>query len=574
MGKLVITLSLLLISTTTFGASEISSSTSLEEESALEITSESLNTTSETKDSTNLDQKSVESEANSESLNLTSEAFNSEDNRPVEEMYSNSISSENDVKDNQFETSEFYIEPSARAVTTNVINDYNGNKGETLTQYFTDGVKTSAFLTDSSGKRIRSWSYHSNGKVKVSYYWNGTIKLTATEYNSNGVMTATYKYHSNNEAKEIVTYYSNGNKRLVRTFDTKGYKLTHVEYSSTGLKNLSYTYYSGTNNVYRRQEFSNNILVETQERYTNGVDVKYLWTYQNNGNVDRRVTYDQSGFRTRTEERYSDGSTNKNIWTYFSNTNDVKQKVSYSSAGVRTRTEERWANGKIKYVWTYQSSGTIVKTKEFYNNSGIKQYTNKYNSSGDINGRESFEDFIMPFKSYKVTCSYACSNYPDNKFHDGLDLQSTTTSGADVMAVASGKVVRSGWHKYGFGYYIVIDHGNGLFTTYGHMKNSLTKNIGDYVVQGDSLGIEGSTGNSTGRYLHLGVSMSVDSNYVNPELYLPNLVRLARVTVYNSANYLENEDASDVISEETNVNIQEKNIFSDNTNNEEVLGGE
>ncbi len=39
-------------------------------------------------------------------------------------------------------------------------------------------------------------------------------------------MTATYKYHSNNQAKEIVTYYSNGNKKLVRTFDTEGYKLT------------------------------------------------------------------------------------------------------------------------------------------------------------------------------------------------------------------------------------------------------------------------------------------------------------------------------------------------------------
>lgn len=407
-------------------------------------------------------------------------------------------------------------ELNSRTTTTYVIKNYNGNQGETLTQYFTNNVKTSAMLTNSSGKKIRSWSYYSNGQVKISYYWNGTIKLTATEYNSNGDKIASYKYHSNNEIKENISYYSNGNKKLERTFDNKGYKLTHIEYLSNGQKSFSYTFFSNTNNIYRRQKFSNNILVETQERYENGTALKYLWTYQSNGKV-------------------------------------IKQKVYYNASGIRLKTEDRWANGNLKYVWTYTSNGNEVSTKIIYDESGNRLYTNTY-SGGVINGRISHEDFIVPLKNAIKTSGFG--DYPG---HKGLDLQSTQRingiPAGDVLAAASGKIVKSGWSSYGYGNHVVIDHGNGLYTLYAHMRSgSLTKNVGDYVVQGEKLGIEGRTGNvsgPTGYHLHFEISTSIYNGQKNPENYLPKLK--SRMIVEEQDTILDEAYPNMYVDEEDNV---------------------
>lgn len=451
MRRKIIVLFLLLTNSINYAASEVTTSV---EESEVRETSE-----------VELESEGNELEVSSDVL--SEEIFKEEESDALNEE-------ESEIEDvNDFET-----EINSRTLTKKVIENYNGNKGETLTQYFENRVKTSAYLTDASGKRIRSWSYHSNGKVKVSYYWNGTIRLRAIQYDINGIKTTTFKYHSNNVAKEIVTYYPNGSQKQARTFDNSGYKLTHIEYSTNGKKTSSYTYYSGTNNVFRRQKFTNGILVETQERYNNGKNIKYLWTYQNQGKT-------------------------------------VKQKIYYNTSGVRIKTEERWANFKLRYVWTYTSSGS-VKTKEHYNANGIKQYTDTYNN-GAVASRKSFEDYIIPLSNSYVTCGYG--GYAG---HRGLDLQSGSKNG-NIQAAASGVVVKSGVDS-GYGNHTVIYHGNGYYTLYAHMKNgSLTKKPGDFVVQGDKLGVEGETGNVTGIHLHFEVSKGLYSGNLEPEKFLPSM---------------------------------------------------
>lgn len=450
----------------------------------------------------------VKVSANSELLsNNNTEIADSEVERKSEVLIVES--GENEM----YEEPEFSVEKNSSNKVT--INDYNGNKGETLTQYFENGVKTSAFLTDSSGKRIRSWSYYSNGNIRMSYYWNGNVKITGTEYDSKGVKLTSYKYHKNNEPKEIINYYSNGKKKLERSFDINGYKLSHIEYLSSGYKKVSFTYYANTNKVFRRQEFVDNELVETQERYGDGIKVKYIWTYQTNGNVNRKISFNTSGYRTKTEERYSNGSTNKYVWTYYSGADKVKQKVSYSSKDVRTKTEERTELGKIKYIWTYYSGGDVVKTKEFYNKNGIKQYTNKYNNKGGLVARESFEEWGSPLKpvSY-TTCSYGNSCYTG---HTGVDFVGKGSNPA-IYTVASGRVVETGYDANGYGNYIVVDHDNGYFTLYAHLSSKSNFTNGQFVIKGDKIGNQGSTGNSTGPHLHFEVRKGGNhiSNNVNP----------------------------------------------------------
>ncbi len=85
------------------------------------------------------------------------------------------------------------------------------------------------------------------------------------------------------------------------------------------------------------------------------------------------------------------------------------------------------------------------------------------------------------------------------KHHDGIDIGANT--GSNVLAVASGTVIRSSWYG-GYGNCIVIDHGGGVVTTYGHFSERLVSN-GQQVKGGQVIGLVGSTGISSGPHLHI-----------------------------------------------------------------------
>ena len=98
-----------------------------------------------------------------------------------------------------------------------------------------------------------------------------------------------------------------------------------------------------------------------------------------------------------------------------------------------------------------------------------------------------------------------------SKNHKGLDI--AFPMGTKVYACESGAVTTAGWVN-GFGKCIIINHGGGLQTVFGHLSDIKVKS-GQKVVRGQYIGNVGSTGNSTGPHLHLGVMLN--GNYVNPE---------------------------------------------------------
>lgn len=100
-------------------------------------------------------------------------------------------------------------------------------------------------------------------------------------------------------------------------------------------------------------------------------------------------------------------------------------------------------------------------------------------------------------------------------FHSGIDLAAPFDS--PILAAANGVVVIVGYDRWGYGNYIVIDHGGGLATVYAHL-NVAGVTRGQVVVQGQVIGREGSTGASTGPHLHLEVR--VNGTPVNPLTYL------------------------------------------------------
>lgn len=93
------------------------------------------------------------------------------------------------------------------------------------------------------------------------------------------------------------------------------------------------------------------------------------------------------------------------------------------------------------------------------------------------------------------------------EFHRGQDF--VAQCGTQVHAAAAGKVTFAGWHPYGGGNRIVVDHGNGLETTYNHLS-SFNVQVGQTVNRGDVIALSGTTGASTGCHLHFEVMVNGD----------------------------------------------------------------
>ncbi|MDD4689429.1 MAG: peptidoglycan DD-metalloendopeptidase family protein [Eubacteriales bacterium] len=91
------------------------------------------------------------------------------------------------------------------------------------------------------------------------------------------------------------------------------------------------------------------------------------------------------------------------------------------------------------------------------------------------------------------------------KYHSGTDIAAPT--GASILAAASGTVIMAGYNSGGYGNYVVIDHGGGITTLYGH-ASSLCVSQGQFVNAGQLIAKVGSTGISTGPHLHLEVQVN------------------------------------------------------------------
>ncbi len=138
---------------------------------------------------------------------------------------------------------------------------------------------------------------------------------------------------------------------------------------------------------------------------------------------------------------------------------------------------------------TVTNEGTVVSTNQSLTSSGM----------------------IWPSASTSVTCEYG--GYAG---HTGIDIQDYY--GAPEYAAKDGVVVTSGWSNYGYGYHVVIDHGNGIRTLYAHQNQQPPVSVGQVVRQGQVVGFEGATGNVTGEHLHFEVQ--INGTAVNPRPYI------------------------------------------------------
>ena len=126
--------------------------------------------------------------------------------------------------------------------------------------------------------------------------------------------------------------------------------------------------------------------------------------------------------------------------------------------------------------------------------------------------------FCWPAPSYtRVSSPYGYRIHPTlgtNLYHNGVDLASP--SGSKILAAYDGIVVAADYTSV-MGNYIMIDHGDGLYTVYMH-ASALYVSKGDIVIKGEHIAAVGSTGRSTGPHLHF--SVRKNGEYVDPMPYI------------------------------------------------------
>jgi hypothetical protein len=108
-------------------------------------------------------------------------------------------------------------------------------------------------------------------------------------------------------------------------------------------------------------------------------------------------------------------------------------------------------------------------------------------------------DFELPFTCGQEWTGSSRAGHSPNYY--SIDFNAPGDLGKPVLATAPGVVITAKTLNGSYGRYVVIDHGNGYSSLYGHM-NAIVATVGQYVDQGDLVGYLGSSGNSTGPHLH------------------------------------------------------------------------
>ncbi len=164
-----------------------------------------------------------------------------------------------------------------------------------------------------------------------------------------------------------------------------------------------------------------------------------------------------------------------------------------------------WYNVPVEYLRQYNnlSDNTIYTGQKIYlyPKSGDKKTVSfgAENKNNDIS--PTLKSFKWPIKSKTITSPFGTRIHPvtgRKTNHDGVDLKSEMNT--PVYAPCSGTVIYSGWMR-GYGKTVIIEHGGGYNTRYGHLNRWLVKK-GQKISKGQLIGKTGNTGLSTGPHLH------------------------------------------------------------------------
>jgi len=194
------------------------------------------------------------------------------------------------------------------------------------------------------------------------------------------------------------------------------------------------------------------------------------------------------------------------------NVNKVPTDVSAQLAGLLETQESNLAQQEEAAAWAQASVGAGLAGNERMLPTGVGP------SAGGI-------PMAWPMRGGVVTQAFGPTSFvlepplgPYAHFHTGIDVAAPV--GTPVNAAAAGIVVVVAHTAVGYGNYVIVAHGYGVLTLYGHLLET-DAYPGEVVTQGEQIGREGMTGWATGPHVHFEVR--INGQFVNPARFLPAL---------------------------------------------------
>jgi len=184
--------------------------------------------------------------------------------------------------------------------------------------------------------------------------------------------------------------------------------------------------------------------------------------------------------------------------------NDLQPDMDYSDPGIEPGTMLVVPGG----ARALQNWGTTMATRD---NPAVASIMGAGACGAISSGPIGNGTFVYP------TPAHYLSGYDYSSIHPAIDLAGH--EGTPIYASDTGVVVYAGWNDWGYGYTLVIDHGNGWQTLYAHLSY-INVGCGQAVYQGAVVASMGTTGNSTGPHLHFEMQNTVWGK-VNPWNFLP-----------------------------------------------------
>lgn len=198
----------------------------------------------------------------------------------------------------------------------------------------------------------------------------------------------------------------------------------------------------------------------------------------------------------------------------------VAKVVSQNTANYNEYAAVMHALGYKKIDGHYTSGGKLPENSGL--NTGINvnrsSASQKTSSAGFVNPTTASNSVVTSGyggrNAVKTSKGYSSTN------HDGIDIGGTggNLNGQAADSIGGGKVTEVGYDENGYGNYVVVDHGDGYTSLYGHLQKATVKQ-GETVSAGQQVGVIGSTGSSTAPHLHLRVHKNGQS--IDPRTVIP-----------------------------------------------------
>ncbi len=198
---------------------------------------------------------------------------------------------------------------------------------------------------------------------------------------------------------------------------------------------------------------------------------------------------------------------NSNAATYEAQIADLEKQDKSVQALIQKA--QKAAEEAAKAAKAAQQSASATKRSSTAGASGGGRV---YSSNG-----KRFQYPVPAYAGYQPNGGYGYRGSPisgKGEFHTGLDLKATLNT--DIVAAESGTVIYAGW-RGGYGKCVIIDHGDGYSTLYGH-NNILYVSAGQHVSRGQSIAGAGTTGYSTGVHCHFEVR--INGQHTDPTGYI------------------------------------------------------